>query len=84
MEAQARKTLFYFQLTTIALVMIISFANIVLKTGNLVLWTSLVSSSLGYILPNPKLKSIRTPLNPVGMGQTRPVGHDVTKGAANV
>ena len=56
LTGDSQKVLFYFQLFMIFCVAITSIINIILKTGNMVLWTSLLSSSIGYILPTPRLR----------------------------
>lgn len=56
-----KKVLFIVQLLVLVSIMLTSIANIMLKTGNLPLWTALLGSSLGYLLPTPKLsKSLKT------------------------
>ena len=37
-------------------VIVVSIYNLTVGHGDLTLWTSLLSSSLGYLLPNPSLK----------------------------
>ena len=53
-----RHLLFLFQVIVIFIVVITSIVNLTIENGNLNLWTALLSSCLGYILPNPKLKKI--------------------------
>jgi hypothetical protein len=48
--------LFIVQVIVILIVVITSITNLTLENGNLNLWTALLSSCLGYILPNPKIK----------------------------
>lgn len=50
--------LFAVQIIIILLVVIVSLVNLTLEIGQLNLWTVLLTSCLGYILPNPKLKSV--------------------------
>lgn len=50
--------LFAVQVIVILLVVIVSLVNLTLEIGQLNLWTVLLTSCLGYILPNPKLKSV--------------------------
>lgn len=62
-----KKVLFVVQLLVLVSIMITSIVNIMMKTGNLPLWTALLGSSLGYLLPTPKLsKSMKseTPAHP--------------------
>ena len=48
--------LFLVQVLVILIVVITSIVNLTIENGNLNLWTALLSSCLGYILPNPKIK----------------------------
>lgn len=48
--------LFVVQVLVILIVVITSVVNLTIENGNLNLWTALLSSCLGYILPNPKIK----------------------------
>lgn len=50
--------LFMVQLFLIITAVVISLVNLTLNTSNKILWTMLLSSCLGYIMPNPKLKYI--------------------------
>ena len=52
-----KKVLFIVQLAVLVSMVITSIANIVCKTGNLPLWTALLGSTLGFILPTPKFPS---------------------------
>lgn len=49
--------LFVVQVFVILIVVITSVVNLSCENGNLQMWTALLSSSLGYILPNPKLEA---------------------------
>ena len=53
-----RKTdaVFFSQIIIIYIVVITCIINLSLEKGNSNLWTALLSSSLGYLLPNPKIK----------------------------
>ena len=51
-----KKILFMVQLITLLCMIITSILNIIYKTGNLPLWTALLGSSLGYLLPSPRFK----------------------------
>ena len=51
-----RSEIVYFSQTALIFIVVItSIVNLSLGTGDDKLWTSLLSSSLGYLLPNPKL-----------------------------
>lgn len=45
------------QIVVIFLVVIASIYNLSTNVGDQQLWTALLSSSMGYLLPNPKIKS---------------------------
>ena len=47
---------FFAQVVLIYIVCITCIINLSIGNGNSNLWTSLLSSSLGYILPSPKLR----------------------------
>lgn len=53
----AKKVLFIVQLLVLIFMMMTALTNIILKTGNLPLWTALLGSSLGFLLPNPKFRN---------------------------
>ncbi len=48
--------LFVFQVLLIFIVVCVSLMNLSLQWGNQNLWTVVLTGSLGYIMPNPKLK----------------------------
>ena len=48
--------LFAFQVFLIFIVVCVSLMNLTLQLGNQNLWTVVLTGSLGYIMPNPKLK----------------------------
>jgi len=48
--------LFLFQMFIISIVVIMSIYNLTYDVGDTNMWTALLSSSIGYILPNPKIK----------------------------
>ena len=50
--------LFSFQVLLIFVVVCVSLLNLSLQWGNQNLWTVILTSSLGYIMPNPKLKEV--------------------------
>ncbi len=50
------ETVFFSQIIIIYIVVITCIVNLSLDNGNSNLWTALLSSSLGYLLPNPKIK----------------------------
>ncbi len=47
--------LFYFQIFIITVIIFTCIVNLSLKTGNMNLWIALMSSCIGYVLPNPKI-----------------------------
>ena len=49
--------LFGFQVILIFIVVCVSLLNLTFQWGNLNLWTVILTGSLGYIMPNPKLKA---------------------------
>ena len=48
--------LFVFQMLIVLIVVCVSIYNLTINSGDTSMWTALLSSSIGYILPNPKLK----------------------------
>jgi hypothetical protein len=48
--------LFVFQMLIILVVVSMSIYNLTFQQGDTSMWTALLSSSIGYVLPNPKLK----------------------------
>jgi hypothetical protein len=50
------ETLFFSQIIIIYTVVIACIINLSLDNGKSTLWTALLSSCLGYLLPNPKIK----------------------------
>ncbi len=55
--------LFIAQILVIVLVIAASIYNLSRHNGDTNLWTALLSSSIGYILPNPSLKPTKHPDN---------------------
>lgn len=53
------KVTFIIQIIIITVVILTALLNISLNLGNKELWVMLLSSCLGYILPNPKLKALK-------------------------
>jgi hypothetical protein len=49
--------LFFFQVVLIFIVVCVSLLNLTYQWGNQNLWTVILTGSLGYIMPNPKLKA---------------------------
>ena len=49
--------LFTFQVILIFIVVCVSLLNLTFQWGNLNLWTVILTGSLGYIMPNPKLRA---------------------------
>ena len=79
------EAVFFSQTILIYIVVLICIINLSLGNGNSNLWTALLSSSLGYILPNPSLKTHRrratvdtTPLSPASVQRLKscPQGED--------
>ena len=52
---KAEIILFAVQVSVIFIVICTSLANLMFENGNKNLWTVILTSSLGYILPNPKI-----------------------------
>jgi len=48
--------MFFFQVLLIYIVVITSIVNLTINGDDGKLWTALLSSSLGYLLPNPSLR----------------------------
>ena len=48
--------IFTFQIILILIVVCVSLLNLTMLWGNQNLWTVILTSSFGYIMPNPKLK----------------------------
>lgn len=55
-KSKADLILFITQITIVSIVIIVSLINLTLNVGNKNLWTIILTSSLGYLMPNPKLK----------------------------
>jgi hypothetical protein len=55
----ANEMIYLSQISVIFIVMIVSLYNLSFKTGDDSLWTALLTSCLGYMLPNPKMKNNR-------------------------
>jgi hypothetical protein len=53
----ANEVLFIVQILVIFIVVITSIVNLTLQNGDTNLWTALLSCSIGYVLPNPKVKA---------------------------
>lgn len=50
--------LFSVQVLLIFIVVCVSLINLSLQIGNMNLWTILLTSLMGYIMPNPKIKVV--------------------------
>lgn len=48
---------YFCQMTVVYIIIITSIVNLSLKNGSSELWISLLSSAIGYVLPNPSLKA---------------------------
>ena len=55
-ECPKDEIVFLCQVIILYTVMVISIYNLTVRHGDSTLWTALLSSSLGYLLPNPSLK----------------------------
>ena len=55
------EVVYFVQVILIYIVVIISIVNLTMNRGDGKLWTALLSSCLGYILPNPSLKKLPPP-----------------------
>jgi hypothetical protein len=53
---KTENALFLVQVTSILMVVIASILNLSFQTGNLQLWTMVLTSSLAYLMPNPRMK----------------------------
>ena len=58
---KAKELVFFFQLIIILIVVLACILNLTFNDTGKNLWTVLLSSSIGYILPNPRLTTSRTP-----------------------
>ncbi len=56
----ANELIYFTQIIVIFTVVITSLYNLCVQSGDDSLWTALLTSCLGYILPNPKLKNRAT------------------------
>ena len=50
------ETVYFTQVVLLYIVILTCIVNLSIQNGDSNLWTALLSSSLGYILPNPTLK----------------------------
>jgi hypothetical protein len=50
------EVLFIVQVIVILIVVITSIVNLSIQNGDTNMWTALLSCSIGYVLPNPKIK----------------------------
>ena len=48
---------FLCQIIIVAIIVVSSVINLSLENGDKTLWSTLLASSLGYVLPNPTIKS---------------------------
>jgi hypothetical protein len=56
----SQEVVYLSQIVILLIVMLTSLYNLTTKSGDDSLWTALLTSCLGYILPNPKLKSVKS------------------------
>ena len=54
--------LFFAQIICIIVVVCVSCVNLTTETGNQQLWSLILTSCLGFIMPNPKLKLANPPV----------------------
>lgn len=52
--------LFTTQIAAILLVILVSLVNLTFEWGNQNLWTLMLTASLGYIMPNPKMDILKS------------------------
>ena len=55
---------FFSQVVILYTVILISIINLSVRVDNRELWTAILSSSLGYLLPNPSIKKKHVLFNP--------------------
>ena len=55
-ECPKEEIVFFGQVIILYTVIVVSIYNLTVGHGDSTLWTALLSSSLGYLLPNPSLK----------------------------
>ena len=55
-ECPKEEIVFMCQVIVLYTVIVVSICNLTIGHGDATLWTALLSSSLGYLLPNPSLK----------------------------
>lgn len=58
---KAKLILYISQIVAIFIVIIAAVVNLSIGNSNKLMWASLLSSTLGYVLPNPKLPSKQFP-----------------------
>lgn len=59
--SKADAVVFISQIALLFIVVITSLVNLSLEHGNTNLWTMVLTSCLGYMLPNPRLKAAKEP-----------------------
>ncbi len=64
-----REVVFFSQIVVLYIVIITAVINLSIENGDPTLWSTLLGSCLGYVLPNPTLKSqkvitTQTPMEP--------------------
>lgn len=58
-ELPSREVIFFAQVVILYIVICVSLANLSLGNGDLTLWSSLLSGTLGYLLPSPTIAKKR-------------------------
>ena len=63
--------LFSVQISIIFIVVCVSLMNLTMQWGNVNMWTVILTGSLGYIMPNPRLKAVKDKIEEVRETETR-------------
>jgi hypothetical protein len=50
--------LFVVQISIVFILVVVCLINLTLEIGNKLMWTFILSSSIGYLLPNPRLRKM--------------------------
>jgi hypothetical protein len=58
-KVPADEVMFFCQILIAYVVILVSLINISLENGDICLWSTLASGTIGYLLPNPSLKSVK-------------------------
>ncbi|MDI9312898.1 MAG: hypothetical protein QM535_21995 [Limnohabitans sp.] len=71
--------LFIVQVSLVFVVVICSLINLTFEWGNVNLWTVLLTSLLGYIMPNPKIKLLNGSINLSQTNKSEDISENITK-----